>query len=43
MIYSGHDYLSTNARFLKEHTPENTSEIDRILEEKSNILSFTTL
>jgi len=43
MIYSGHDYLSTNARFLKKYIPENTSEIDKILKEKWDILSFTSL
>ena len=43
MIYSGHDYLETNSRFLKKYTPENTSEIDKILTEKWGILDFTTL
>jgi len=43
MIYSGHDYLETNTRFLKKYTPENISEINKILSEKSDILSFTSL
>jgi len=43
MIYSGHDYLETNIKFLKMNTPENISEIDIAWKKHSDILSFTTL
>lgn len=43
IIYSGHDYLQVNSDFLKKYTPENLSEIENILEQKSDALSFTTL
>ncbi len=43
IIYSGHDYLETNAKFLQKYTPENTWEIEAALEKFWNILSFTTL
>jgi len=34
MIYSGHDYMENNCKFLKQHTPENISEIKHILDIK---------
>jgi len=43
VIYSGHDYLETNCRFLEKYTPENILEIDIARKKHSDILSFTTL
>ena len=43
MIYSGHDYLETNCKFLKKHIPENIWEIEAIWQKASSILYFTNL
>lgn len=43
IIYSWHDYIETNIKFLKEYIPENIAELDKILEEKFDTLSFTNL
>ncbi len=43
VIYSGHDYLENNFKFLKQYFPELTQNIDEILRKKGEKVYFTNL
>jgi hypothetical protein len=43
MLYSGHDYLENNFKFIKEYFPEKSMEIDTILWDKGSNIYFTNL
>jgi len=43
MIYSGHDYLDNNSRFIREYVPEKSMQLDTVLWERCEKPYFTTL
>ncbi len=43
ILYSGHDYLENNFRFIEKYLPEKKPELEKILKKKGEEVYFTSL